>query len=1124
MPLQRIPRYTENARGHWETGGLRFFHFKESLGAHWEVADAIREIIQNWFDQASEANGFRPLQVTRETTANGSVVYTLLGSVQGMVLTDFQLDCIAEDYQLREYAAFDKSSGGRGRGSTARKSGGRKVVGKGLLKLGEARYEVIPDASGKIPAAAAPNAATDDDDDDDDEYTPAGEGKEGAKRAGASRGKGGKAPTGKQWRWKFDADDWPDGTTQHDKPHTRVTVINFGATTGRSILSMGSSTKASDDRLIGQHGDGMKVAFPVLARAKVTTEIQNGHERWFIGAHKKEMVYHVKRNKRRSPFDFSTILRGPHDTLDSFVGDVEGRFLAFLPASTRDLFVDVKDVRGGGHADGQILLAPGHEGKVFVKGVYVQTLKDLHYSVNLRGDFSVGRDRDAVDVDECSEAIANLWGDALLQESAMLDKNSGAGDDAAPSEPSAKRAKLDVAPTVAAAGTTVDPRVSNTMLKMLEQQEEEDRALDCVDCASEWNAKTCSTMSAAFIRKHGDGATPVTTKDYLGLTKALWELVAGGNEAAGAKYELVQTPKLLYKILIKGSHKTAKKRLGQEGQRLMEADSIGVGALSESEKAAWVHVCNQARLYDLCGETIAEVKDYSGCLAWRSGERVCVSKVLLSRNHDQLEETVRLLARHSCNERGESFEALLTKSMTRVIRSKYFPSDPATLATRGTPDEHVLPACSVCTEEKPTELCQRCKVSRCCGAECWKKHQASGCASMHTDGEHRTANDGDAAITTDTVPDSEEHASLGRGGTKATATPTTVSPSRRARRRKIGVPTDIEISEKEFRDDGTLYYKASMKWEGGTTEGFEWFPASELKALDNKIRAAGKEPPFIDDVMQRFDGFDGFGGDSGESDANSPDSGDDADVTKEMLQDDGRSLFFASESQKRDPELVGVAVMQDGLALKHADPEMKANRGVVAVAVSQNGLALEHAHVALKADRGVVEQAVAQDGRAIQFAVDPSGKMVLAAFMQDPTSPQLFAGGLEMLRQEVGLLRDLTLVEFFDVETGLTGKRQLSPKAAEESHRRRLASAPKMAQQQAAAVEQVGRIKQEKVAAEKAVAVAEQQLECVICMDAPRSMVLMNCAHFVACRDCAEGLKQCPICRDAVTSMVRVHT
>jgi hypothetical protein len=36
---------------------------------------------------------------------------------------------------------------------------------------------------------------------------------------------------------------------------------------------------------------------------------------------------------------------------------------------------------------------------------------------------------------------------------------------------------------------------------------------------------------------------------------------------------------------------------------------------------------------------------------------------------------------------------------------------------------------------------------------------------------------------------------------------------------------------------------------------------------------------------------------------------------------------------------------------------------------------------------------------------------------------------------------------------------------------------------------------------------------CSICLDAPTCMVLVDCGHQCACRDCVKPLRECPICR-----------
>ena len=44
--------------------------------------------------------------------------------------------------------------------------------------------------------------------------------------------------------------------------------------------------------------------------------------------------------------------------------------------------------------------------------------------------------------------------------------------------------------------------------------------------------------------------------------------------------------------------------------------------------------------------------------------------------------------------------------------------------------------------------------------------------------------------------------------------------------------------------------------------------------------------------------------------------------------------------------------------------------------------------------------------------------------------------------------------------------------------------------------------------------------ECVVCMDRPRDVVILNCGHICACRQCGTMLTVCPICRGHVAKIV----
>ncbi|KAG5178178.1 hypothetical protein JKP88DRAFT_225620 [Tribonema minus] len=47
---------------------------------------------------------------------------------------------------------------------------------------------------------------------------------------------------------------------------------------------------------------------------------------------------------------------------------------------------------------------------------------------------------------------------------------------------------------------------------------------------------------------------------------------------------------------------------------------------------------------------------------------------------------------------------------------------------------------------------------------------------------------------------------------------------------------------------------------------------------------------------------------------------------------------------------------------------------------------------------------------------------------------------------------------------------------------------------------------------------------CVVCMDNPRDVLLMPCAHMVLCRECAVNLRDCPTCRTKIRQQVQVYS
>lgn len=60
------------------------------------------------------------------------------------------------------------------------------------------------------------------------------------------------------------------------------------------------------------------------------------------------------------------------------------------------------------------------------------------------------------------------------------------------------------------------------------------------------------------------------------------------------------------------------------------------------------------------------------------------------------------------------------------------------------------------------------------------------------------------------------------------------------------------------------------------------------------------------------------------------------------------------------------------------------------------------------------------------------------------------------------------------------------------------------------------------VATEDAVEEARSSHNCVICMDAASSVVLLPCRHMCACVVCADKVRRCPLCREPCSDRMQV--
>ncbi|MEK9658278.1 MAG: DUF4116 domain-containing protein, partial [bacterium] len=109
-------------------------------------------------------------------------------------------------------------------------------------------------------------------------------------------------------------------------------------------------------------------------------------------------------------------------------------------------------------------------------------------------------------------------------------------------------------------------------------------------------------------------------------------------------------------------------------------------------------------------------------------------------------------------------------------------------------------------------------------------------------------------------------------------------------------------------------------------------------------------------------------------------------VSRQDVENNWRSLEYASDDVKANPEIVLAAVKQSGEALRFAADELKADPGIVLAAVKQDCKALHFAAEKLKADPNIVLAAVNQNAEALYYAsqdLKANFNIVFAAVNQD---------------------------------------------------------------------------------------------------------------------------------------------
>lgn len=174
--------------------------------------------------------------------------------------------------------------------------------------------------------------------------------------------------------------------TSHLSKVGTLRITTEGTTLAHENLLLGNSSKADRADLIGKFGEGLKLGVLALVRAGHPVKIRSGGETW---------IPEISRSARFNADVLQFDIRKGNKFSDRVRIEIGGipesewlemreHFLFLIPEDEQD--------RVETHFSGALLKGPRFVGRIYVKGIFVQTKGDLKYGYDFR-DADVDRDR-----------------------------------------------------------------------------------------------------------------------------------------------------------------------------------------------------------------------------------------------------------------------------------------------------------------------------------------------------------------------------------------------------------------------------------------------------------------------------------------------------------------------------------------------------------------------------------------------------------------------------------------------------------------------------------------------------------------------------------------------------------
>lgn len=169
----------------------------------------------------------------------------------------------------------------------------------------------------------------------------------------------------------------------------QLRIENEGTTLPIKSLLLGHTTKIGRSDMIGKFGEGLKLGVLALVRAGHPVKIRNGSEVWIPSLERSDLfgedvltfqIEKGREEKNRVRIEVGGVTREAWDAMKPC-------FLFLQKPKEQE---EIKT------CDGTLLLGPTFKGRVYVKGIFVQTDPDLMYGYDLT-DAELDRDRRMVE-------------------------------------------------------------------------------------------------------------------------------------------------------------------------------------------------------------------------------------------------------------------------------------------------------------------------------------------------------------------------------------------------------------------------------------------------------------------------------------------------------------------------------------------------------------------------------------------------------------------------------------------------------------------------------------------------------------------------------------------------------